>query len=353
MAGFDAVFVGSGINSLAGAALLAQRGWRVCVLEREERLGGCLYTSDDLTLPGFTHEVLASWHPLWTGGGAYAELKDELDRRGLEYVNTDLPTGTAFPDGSAAFISTSLEENVAELDRHAAGDGAAWEAVLQRLHGERRPRVRPARHRALVDRRPRPGTHGRAPPRPARPARVRRRHARLLPRLGHRDVSLRGCARAPGALGAAHGARARPGDLRLHDAGDRRGAPARRHAGAGRRRACAGRRRSPRSSATRAGTCGRRPTSSGSSSRAAQATGVRLTGGEVVAAERAVVAGVTPTQLYGRLLGPGEVPDDGHQGGGALPLRPLRDADPPGPRRPTGLEGRSGGGARTLSRSST
>ena len=67
MAGFDAVFVGSGINSLAGAALLAKSGWSVCVLERDEALGGCIRTSTDLTEPGFTHEVLASWHPLFTG----------------------------------------------------------------------------------------------------------------------------------------------------------------------------------------------------------------------------------------------------------------------------------------------
>jgi phytoene dehydrogenase-like protein len=39
VAGFDAVFVGSGINSLAGAALLAKDGWRVCVLERGRRFG--------------------------------------------------------------------------------------------------------------------------------------------------------------------------------------------------------------------------------------------------------------------------------------------------------------------------
>ena len=102
----DAVFIGSGINSLAGAALLAQKGWNVCVLEREERLGGCVYTSDELTLPGYRHEVLASWHPLFTGSAAYAELKDELDRRGLEYVNTGLPTASAFPDGSAAFVTS-------------------------------------------------------------------------------------------------------------------------------------------------------------------------------------------------------------------------------------------------------
>jgi phytoene dehydrogenase-like protein len=131
MAAYDAVFVGAGINSLAGAALLARSGWSVCVLERNDYLGGCIRTSSDLTAPGFTHEVLASWHPLFTGSPAYAELKDELDRRGLEYLNTDLPTASAFPDGSSAFLTTSLDGNVAELDRHAPGDGAAWQAMFE------------------------------------------------------------------------------------------------------------------------------------------------------------------------------------------------------------------------------
>jgi phytoene dehydrogenase-like protein len=126
----DAVFVGAGINSLAGAALLAKSGWNVCVLEREDVAGGCIRTVDGLTAPGFTHELLASWHPLFTGSAAYAELKDELDRRGVEYLNTDLPTGSAYPDGSAAFVWGSTEQNVAELDRHAAGDGAAWESMF-------------------------------------------------------------------------------------------------------------------------------------------------------------------------------------------------------------------------------
>ena len=111
-----------------GVALKA--GWSVCVLEREAELGGCIRTSTDLTVPGFTHEVLASWHPLFTGSPAYAELKPELDRRGLEYLNTELPTGAAYPDGSAAFLTTSLEDNVAELARHAAADGPAWESMF-------------------------------------------------------------------------------------------------------------------------------------------------------------------------------------------------------------------------------
>ena len=135
MASFDAIFVGSGINSLVGAALLARDGWSVCVLERNDVAGGCIRTDTELTLPGFTHEVLASWHPLFTGSAAYAELKDDLDRRGVTYLNTDLPTGTAFPDGSAAFITGSLEGNVEEFGRHASGDGAAWEAQFNAFMG--------------------------------------------------------------------------------------------------------------------------------------------------------------------------------------------------------------------------
>src|ERR1700736_4587169 len=128
MSSFDAIFVGSGINSLAGGALLAKAGWRVCVLERNAELGGAIRTAE-LTEPGFRHELFASWHPLFTGSAAYAELKDELEARGLEYLNTDLPTATLFPDGESAFLTTSLDDNVVEFERHADGDGEAWRSV--------------------------------------------------------------------------------------------------------------------------------------------------------------------------------------------------------------------------------
>src|SRR6185503_16224044 len=88
---YDAVAIGSGINSLVGGALLARAGWRVCVLERNDWLGGAIRTAQ-ITEPGFMHEVYASWHPLFTGSSAYAELREELERRGVEYLNTELPT---------------------------------------------------------------------------------------------------------------------------------------------------------------------------------------------------------------------------------------------------------------------
>ena len=103
MAEYDAVIVGSGVNSLACGALLAREGWRVCVLERNDWLGGAIHTAE-LTEPGFLHDVFSAWHPLWVGGAAHALLGDDLAARALEYLNTDLPTGTAYPDGEAAFL---------------------------------------------------------------------------------------------------------------------------------------------------------------------------------------------------------------------------------------------------------
>jgi phytoene dehydrogenase-like protein len=125
VAEFDAVLVGSGVNSLACGALLARAGWRTCVLERNDWFGGAIKT-EELTEPGFLHDVYSAWHPLWVGGAAQAELGDELAARGLEYLDTELPTATAFPDGGAAFLLRTAEANAAEL-------GPEWPQVLERF----------------------------------------------------------------------------------------------------------------------------------------------------------------------------------------------------------------------------
>lgn len=129
MGEYDAVLVGSGINSLAAAALLSRGGWSVCVLEASEELGGAVKTAE-LTEPGFRHDVFSAWHPLWVGGAAHAELGAELAQHGLEYLNTDHPTGTVYPNGECAFLTTSTDGNAAELDSLGAGDGDAWREVV-------------------------------------------------------------------------------------------------------------------------------------------------------------------------------------------------------------------------------
>lgn len=127
--GYDAICIGSGHNALITAAYLARAGWKVLVLEQNDRPGGLVRT-EDLTLPGFHHDLFSSAHPLFLTGPAYAELGAELTERGLHYLNTDLPTGVSMSDGQTAVLSRDMPQNVAELDRLAPGDGAALLELL-------------------------------------------------------------------------------------------------------------------------------------------------------------------------------------------------------------------------------
>jgi phytoene dehydrogenase-like protein len=307
VAGFDAVFVGSGINALTGAALLARSGWSVCVLERDATLGGCIRTSTDLTEPGFTHELLASWHPLFTGSAAYAELKPELDARGLEYLNTELPTGAAFPDGSAAFLTTSLEDNVAELARHAAVDGPAWKAMFDAFMANADLSF------GVL------GTELWSPSGLGLGRNALRRFGRrgLLEFVGDALVSCRDWLGDTFESDAAHGLLA-PWVLHTGLGPDQAtsgfmtqviacalqlgGMPVPKGGGIVLVEGLAGIVRDAGGEVRTNAEVERVLVSGG------KATAVRLAGGETIRAERAVVAGVTPTQLYGTLLGTGDVP---------------------------------------------
>ncbi|HKS77121.1 MAG TPA: NAD(P)/FAD-dependent oxidoreductase [Terriglobales bacterium] len=134
MDSFDAIFVGSGINSLVGAAMLAKSGWKVLVLERSSWLGGAIRTAE-ITEPGFHHDLYSAWHPLFAGSEAYATLKSDLGARGLEYLNTEYPTAGLSSDGSSAFLSTSQPANQQEFEKLCPGDGDAWGRACVDLMG--------------------------------------------------------------------------------------------------------------------------------------------------------------------------------------------------------------------------
>jgi len=95
---YDILIIGSGHNALITAAYLTRAGRSVLVLEKNDRPGGYLRT-DEVTVPGFKHDVYAAAHPLLLTRPAYADLGKDLEARGLHYVNTDLPTGVSMDDG--------------------------------------------------------------------------------------------------------------------------------------------------------------------------------------------------------------------------------------------------------------
>ena len=120
----DHVIIGSGINALVAGAMLALNGNRVVLLEREAVAGGCLRT-EEITLPGFHHDVMAATWVLFLTSPAGAALGPHLARHGFEYCHTSHPTAVVRPDGSALVLTTDRAANVAAFDALAVGDGAA------------------------------------------------------------------------------------------------------------------------------------------------------------------------------------------------------------------------------------
>lgn len=119
---YDHIIVGSGINALVAAAMLARKGDRVLVLEREARLGGCMFT-DQATLPGYTHDVMAATFVLFLTSPAHAALGADLARHGLEFCHTAHPTAVLRPDGSSLVLTTNRATNIAAFNALAVGDG--------------------------------------------------------------------------------------------------------------------------------------------------------------------------------------------------------------------------------------
>ncbi|NIB40393.1 NAD(P)/FAD-dependent oxidoreductase [Pseudomaricurvus alkylphenolicus] len=132
MKNWDYIIVGSGMNSLVCAALLAKKGHKVCVLERNPLAGGCIRT-EEITLPGFKHEVFSAVHPLVVSSPAYAELGDDLHRHGMEYCNNDTPTGVVTEDNRSLILSRDRQRNIDAMNALSPGDGDNYQQAMQDL----------------------------------------------------------------------------------------------------------------------------------------------------------------------------------------------------------------------------
>ena len=122
----NAVVVGAGPNGLAAAITLARAGASVVVLEAADRPGGGT-RSEELTLPGFVHDVCSAIHPLGVASPFF--LETPLADHGLEWAHPEIPVAHPLPGGRAGVLHRSLDDTVAALGR----DGAAWRRLVRPL----------------------------------------------------------------------------------------------------------------------------------------------------------------------------------------------------------------------------
>jgi len=111
---YDAVIVGSGPNGLAAAITLQQQGLSVLLLEGKDKIGGGLRT-EELTLPGYLHDVCSAIHPLAVASPFFETLP--LDKYGLEYIYPEIAAAHPFDDSTVALLKHSLSETADLLGR--------------------------------------------------------------------------------------------------------------------------------------------------------------------------------------------------------------------------------------------
>jgi len=130
MQNYDYVIIGSGLNSLVCASLLAKNNNKILVLERNAQLGGCIKTDREMA-PGFTIDLMSTSHVQFLTSPAYAELSEDLAKVGMEYCFTQTPTGAITPDGKSIVLTTDNEENMQRIGKINEADAHAYINMIQ------------------------------------------------------------------------------------------------------------------------------------------------------------------------------------------------------------------------------
>jgi phytoene dehydrogenase-like protein len=106
---YDVVIIGGGHNGLIVGCYLARAGQNVCVVEKQDMVGGGVVTRE-VTIPGFKHDLAAVSHTFIQRNPLIEQ--DELNlqsKYGLKYVPIDPVQSILFSD-DRALIQAILQD---------------------------------------------------------------------------------------------------------------------------------------------------------------------------------------------------------------------------------------------------
>ncbi|MEM9658331.1 MAG: NAD(P)/FAD-dependent oxidoreductase, partial [Planctomycetota bacterium] len=121
----DVIFIGAGISSLSAALILAEAGWRVLVLDRNDASGGAVRTLE-LTLPGFRHDLGPMNLTVFANSSFFKDRQDRFARYGVEFITADRTFGSIADDGRFLEMSTDLDANLRSIGKFSSADVDAW-----------------------------------------------------------------------------------------------------------------------------------------------------------------------------------------------------------------------------------
>ncbi len=131
---FDAIIIGSGHNGLITACYLSKAGYRVCVLERRDTIGGAVSTETMFRSQenpnGFRMDVGSSVHIMIHQTGILEEL--ELTNYGLEYIEMDPIMSYPVPGGRGVIhFFRDLERTLDSIGQVAPEDVANYRDFVE------------------------------------------------------------------------------------------------------------------------------------------------------------------------------------------------------------------------------
>jgi phytoene dehydrogenase-like protein len=125
---YDNIFIGSGINSLVGAALLAKSGKKVLLLERSDYIGGCIKSKE---VENCIIDLFSTAYPLLLTSKAYSLLSKDLEKEGIEFISNDKPTATILNNGESFILYKDREKNIKNLNQLVPGDGDTYNIYME------------------------------------------------------------------------------------------------------------------------------------------------------------------------------------------------------------------------------
>ncbi|MFP8952132.1 phytoene desaturase family protein [Natrialbaceae archaeon A-arb3/5] len=129
LAGESVVVIGAGIGGLSTACYLADAGADVCVIEKNEQLGG---RASRLEQDGFRFDMGPSWYLM---PDVFERFFAEFDRTPTDYyelTHLDPHYRIFFKDGDEVTISSDIEQTKDVFESYESGAGDALERYLEK-----------------------------------------------------------------------------------------------------------------------------------------------------------------------------------------------------------------------------
>ncbi len=127
---YDVIVIGGGHNGLTAGCYLQKSGKKVLVLERLEKAGGGVWT-EEVTQPGFKHNLASLFHGILHLGPVYKDL--ELEKYGAEYVWPDAQVAAAFTDGRCLVFYRDLDKTCKEIARFSKKDAETYRKLAMQF----------------------------------------------------------------------------------------------------------------------------------------------------------------------------------------------------------------------------